>query len=165
LTSSADLEKFFKDKLPPARTDAALKDAARAWLRLAWEFRQDGYYKFQLMDDSTKVANAPGGKVVSALAVVMSGGNGTLSVQLSFNETGALKTVTEKEAIRPGPRPRCQSTKLLDKDPIVRVMAEEALLSMGRAAREYLDEQRDKASPELKKAIDRIWQRICATDR
>jgi len=31
---------------------------------------------------------------------------------------------------------------------------------MGRSAKTYLDEQRAKAGPKLKKAIDRIWQRI-----
>jgi hypothetical protein len=31
---------------------------------------------------------------------------------------------------------------------------------MGLAAREYLDEQRAQAGPELRRAIDRLWQRI-----
>jgi hypothetical protein len=31
---------------------------------------------------------------------------------------------------------------------------------MGSAAKPYLDEQRAKATPELKAAIDRIWERI-----
>jgi hypothetical protein len=49
---------------------------------------------------------------------------------------------------------------LLDADPIVRRMAEQDLLIMGSAAKSYLDEQRAKASPELRRAIDRLWQRI-----
>jgi hypothetical protein len=67
--------------------------------------------------------------------------------------------------LKPGPRPICQATKLLDADPVVRRMAEQDLLVMGRAARPYLDEQRAKAAPELQKAIDRVWERICADDR
>ena len=35
----------------------------------------------------------------------------------------------------------------------------------GRAAKEYLDEQRLQAGPDLKQAIDRIWERIEAEDR
>jgi hypothetical protein len=42
----------------------------------------------------------------------------------------------------------------------VRRMAEQDLLYMGRAAREYLQEQRARATPELQRAIDRLWQRI-----
>jgi hypothetical protein len=36
---------------------------------------------------------------------------------------------------------------------------------MGRAAKYYLDEQRAGATPELQRAIDRIWQRILAEER
>jgi hypothetical protein len=44
-------------------------------------------------------------------------------------------------------------------------MAEQDLLIMGRAARGYLDEQRARATPALRKAIDRIWERILEGDR
>src|SRR5205085_1021891 len=66
---------------------------------------------------------------------------------------------------RPGPRPICQATKLLDPDPVVRRMAEQDLLIMGRAVKPYLDEQRARAEPGLRKAIDRLWQRILDEDR
>ena len=39
-------------------------------------------------------------------------------------------------------------------------MAEQDILVMGRPAKGYLDEQRAKAKPELKAAIDHIWKRI-----
>jgi hypothetical protein len=61
-------------------------------------------------------------------------------------------------------RPICQATKLLDPDPIVRKMAEQDLLIMGAAARDYLLEQRAKAGPELQAAIDRIWERMLARE-
>ena len=62
--------------------------------------------------------------------------------------------------MHPGVRPICQATKLLDADPLVRRMAEQDILVMGQSAKEYLDEQRANAKPELKAAIDRIWKRI-----
>ena len=64
-----------------------------------------------------------------------------------------------------GVRPICQATKLLDPDPVVRQMAEDAILVMGKAADEYLSEQRARATPALREAIDRIWQRILIEDR
>jgi hypothetical protein len=36
---------------------------------------------------------------------------------------------------------------------------------MGKAAEEYLSEQRARATPALGEAIDRIWQRILIEDR
>jgi hypothetical protein len=68
--------------------------------------------------------------------------------------------ILEKSAVRPGIRPVCQATKLLDHDPIVRRMAEQDLLVMGRAAKPYLDQIRATATPKLQQAIDRVWQRI-----
>ena len=39
------------------------------------------------------------------------------------------------------------------------------LLVMGRAAKDYLDEQKRKAGPELKEAIERVWQKILDEER
>ena len=162
LTVATELEKFLKEALPAADSKEKLEDAARLAVRLGQEFHQDGLFRFKLEDDSTK---ATPGKGATAKAVVMQGGNGTYVVDLKFDAAGKLTGLEEKAAIRAGPRPRCQATKLLDKDAIVRAMAEEALLSMGRGAKEYLDEQRAKATPELKKAIDSMWKRIVEQDR
>jgi hypothetical protein len=81
---------------------------------------------------------------------------------MAFDAEGVLDSVSETRAVRPGVRPICQATKLLDADPLVRRMAEQDILVMGRSAKGYLDEQRSKAKPELRKAIDRIWKRIVA---
>ena len=55
--------------------------------------------------------------------------------------TGSMRTITQQ---------------------VSRAMAEQALLYMGRSAKEYLDEQKARAaSPEPKAAIDRIWKKIC----
>ncbi len=162
------LEVFFRAALRPVTTDAQAQDAARAWLRLAQEFRQDGFLQFAIPDDSLKVAAlANGGREVTGKAVVTpQGGNqGEIAATLTFDGRGSLLTVSESASITRGIRPICQATKLLDPDPIVRRMAEEAILVMGKGAKEYLDEQRARARPELQEAIDRIWRRILSEDR
>jgi hypothetical protein len=73
--------------------------------------------------------------------------------------------ISEKGALRAGVRPICQATKLLDSDAIVRRMAEQDLLVMGRAAKTYLDQVRATAGPKLQRAIDHIWQRILEEGR
>src|SRR5207249_6646109 len=75
------------------------------------------------------------------------------------NVTG-VQTCALPISIRPGPRPICQATKLLDADPLVRRICEQDLLIMGLSARDYLAEQRAAARPELRDAIDRLWQKI-----
>jgi hypothetical protein len=164
INSAKDLEKFFKDNVRGVTSESKAKDAARAWLRLSQELHQDGFYKFKLEDDSTKVEGKDA-RTAKAKVVVTQGGNGTLEATLKLDKDGKLTALEESSKIRPGPRPICQATKLLDKDPIVRGMAEQALLCMGRSARDYLNEQKSKASPELKRAIDRIWHKIVESDR
>jgi hypothetical protein len=165
LKEQSELQGFFKANLAPAKEDTPAKDAARAYVRLMEELHQDGFYKFTLQDDSTKVEPGKEGKTASARAVVMAGGNGELSATLTFAAAGELKTVVDNIRLKPGPRPICQATKLLDADPIVRRMAERDLLIMGRAARSYLDEQRAQAPAELRRAIDALWERIVVDER
>jgi hypothetical protein len=164
LITPRGLEAFFKTNAPAAASDAQAKDAARAWVRLDQELHQDGYYTFKLMDDATKVSPNKDGKTASVRVVVMKGGSGTLGAQLTFDKAGKLTAAAEEAKIRRGPRPICQATKLLDRDPVVRKMAEQDLLIMGRAARGYLDEQKARARPELRRAIDAIWKRILEED-
>lgn len=159
------METFFRGTVAGARESDQAKTITRAWLRLSPELRQDGFYQFKLMDDSTRAEKAQSGLVASGKVVVARGGNGEINATLKFDEDGKLVKVDETAKIRQGPRPICQATKLLDKDPIVRRMAEQDLLYMGKAARGYLDEQRARAAPELQRAIDRLWQRIVDEDR
>jgi hypothetical protein len=91
---------------------------------------------------------------------VASGGDGNIDVLMTLGSAGSLLSILEKGAVRPGIRPICQATKLLDPDPIVRRMAEQDILVMGHAAKPYLDQVRATAQPKLQLAIDRIWQRI-----
>jgi hypothetical protein len=165
LTDAKQLEKVFKDTLPSARDDAALKTAAHAWQTLTPEFIQDGFYKFKIVEDATKIAPEKDGKKVTGQVVVMAGGNGEITSTLIFDAAGKLASASDQAKVRPGPRPICQATKLLDADPIVRKMAEQDLLYMGRAAHDYLMAQRAKASPALQQAIDQLWERIVAEDK
>lgn len=153
------LEAFFRQQGAAATSEASAGAVAQAWLWVAQEFVQDGFYKFKVGKAEVKSAD---GKVMSASdnAVVMAGGNGEMRVTLNFDDAGKVDKVAHTQKIRPGPRPICQATKLLDPDPIVRRMAEQDLVYMGLAARDYLMEQRAGASPELRQAIDRLWQRI-----
>ncbi len=161
LANAKDLEAYFKGHLARADTEAKKKDAARAWLRLSENLHQDMFYRFALMDDATRVS----GDEASAKVIVMQGGNGEINATLTFNKDGSLAKIAEESKIRPGPRPICHATKLLDPDPVIRAIVEQDLLIMGRACKPYLDEQRARASPDLQKAIDRLWQRIVESER
>ena len=161
LTNIEQLEEFFKKNSRPVRNADDAKHVLSAWLELAQFFEQDGFYKFEVLDDSLKVATEDGGQKASGRVIVTGGGNGDIGAALTFDADGKLTKIVHTAKLKPGPRPRCQATKLLDPDMIVRGMAEDELLYMGSAAKDYLDEQRAKATPDLQAAIDRIWRRIC----
>jgi hypothetical protein len=168
LRDAAAMEHFFRETLAPIRTTSVARDAASAWLRLSEEFHQDGFFEFAAARDSVRVAStqARGLSVTGKVAVIPHGGNtGEIVAALTFDQAGTLVKVTETARVQKGVRPICQATKLLDPDPVVRGMAEQAILVMGKAAEGYLSEQRTKASPELQRAIDRIWQRILVEGR
>jgi hypothetical protein len=158
-----DLEFFFKAALNPLASENAAGDAASTWLRFSGELKQDLFYLFAApdisytrFDDITRVR---------AFTTVTGGGDGRIEVLLTLGAAGSLVSIQEKSTMRPGIRPICQATKLLDPDPIVRGMAEQDLLVMGRASKPYLDQVRSIAAPELRQAIDRIWRRILNGDR
>jgi hypothetical protein len=156
-----ELEKTFIKAAAKCDTEAKKKDAARAWLALSQNLHQDLFYKFKLMDDSTKVD----GTTATAKLMVAEGGRGELNATVTFDDKGQITKAGEESKIVPGPRPRCHATKLLDADPIIRRIVEDDLLYMGKAALPYLQEQHDKAAPELKKAIAAIMERISTQDR
>lgn len=164
IPSNKDLQAFAKGAMQASDEEAG-KLAVRAWLLLSSEIVQDGFYKFQVIDESLKV-NREGDKLTaSGRLVVIQGGNGEIAVKLTFDAAGRLTDIQETQKIREGPRPICQASKLLDPDPLVRTICEADLLIMGRAARDYMQEQRAKASPALKAEIDRVWQRIERNER
>jgi hypothetical protein len=164
VTNPDDLKNVFLAVVKPVQTQDQALDVGRSWLRLSVQFSQDGYFRFSdpVMHASTL---ATGEILVGGREKVTSGGTGKLKVHMEFDASGDLADVVERRAIHAGVRPICQATKLLDPDPIVRRMAERDILVMGRAAKAYLDEQRARATPELRQAIDRMWKRIVAESR
>jgi hypothetical protein len=161
VTSAKDLEKLLSGHLPAASSEAARKDAARAAARIGQELHNDGFYRFTLEDGSVKAE----GKSASARSVVSDGGKGSYQVTLTFDEAGKVTKLEEKADLTPGMRPRCQATKLLDADPIVRALAEDSIRTMGRAASPYLADQYGKASGDLKRAIGHAWRRVMSEGR
>jgi len=160
------LTKFFQKALAPAKDVGSAKVAARAWVRLTEEWRQDGFFQFAIPDESVSAEAGATGLKASAKAVVVGGGNrGEIAATLTFDPDGKLAVATDEGQVQQGVRPICQATKSLDPDPIVRGMARQCILVMGLRARDYLTEQREKASPELQLEIDRIWGEIVLEKR
>jgi hypothetical protein len=153
------LDKFFR-AARVGEGEVALKNVVRAWLTLSAELHQDGFYKFKVEEDSLKVEQ---GKA-SGKIVVAQGGNGELRVSLTVKD-GEVKEIKQEAEIKRGIRPKCQATLLLDVNPLVREIAEQDLLVMGRTALPYLAEQHARASPLLRQAIERVRQRILAENR
>jgi len=158
------LENFFKTNMTEAKSERAAMALVESWLTLTPEFRQDGFFKFKIADE-TKIKGQMGG-IVSATGktIVMAGGNGEISATLTLDVNGKLTNATESAKIKTGPRPICQATKLLDNDPLVRRICEQDLLYLGRLALDYLQEQRNLARPELRQVIDRLVERILRED-
>src|SRR5262249_38373788 len=135
LTDREELGNFVKKELAPCRTDDQRKDAARAWLRLAQELHQDGFYRFDLMDDSTRVEATKEGRRPTPGSGARAGGTGPFDPIVALNEAGGVNKLEGSPATPRGPRPRCQAPLLLPADPIVRGMAEQDLLYLGRLAK------------------------------
>jgi hypothetical protein len=165
LTSIPIMESWFRRNYLPAADPVRQKQAVRTWLSLSAELKQDGFYTFEINENGIAISRRQGMTWVSGKASVTGGGTGEIRATLVFDNAGKIDRIEETSTVKPGVRPICQATKLLDKDPIVRKMAEQDILVMGRAAKPYLDEQRAKRTPKLKNAIDKIWHRIVVEDR
>ena len=158
VNTTADLEFFFKTEAKLAATEQSAGDLAAAWLRFSQELKQDLFYSFA----APQITYSPQQDMVRVRAQsnVAAGGEGKIEVLITLGTAGSLLSIQERGALRQGIRPVCQATKLLDPDALVRKIVEQDLLVMGRAAKPYLDHIRSSASPDLTKAIDRIWLRI-----
>ena len=168
ITDSTQLQTFFTQHLNPVRNEQDAKTALVLWLRMQQELAQDGMFQFNIPQTSLRITRQGDGRITASgqSVVAPNGGNqGSLDSKLVFSPEGKLASATNEKNLQEGMRPICQSTKLLDKDPIVRRMAEQDILLMGRSCKFYLDEQRAKATPELQAAIDAIWKRIEAGKR
>ena len=170
-TKREELRKVFPS-LVKAVNKPNMKVLALGWLRVSTEFSQDGFFQFLFDEKNLSLAPRDNGYVMTAVApVVEKGGDrGKLTATLTFapdKDMGMyrLVSIVEKDTIQPGVRPICQATLLLDDNPLVRRIAERDLLVMGKAALPYMEEQMAKASPELRKEIERVRKRIENGDR
>ncbi len=160
ISDEQQLEKFFKANPPKINGEPSLADATKSWLYVMRELQKDGFYQFQRPVVSVKSNVSEG--VVEVIG--KRGDQGKLTVQMKL-VGGKLNVVRSSADIQQGIRPRCQATRLLDKDPVVREIMRRDILVMGRACKAYLDEVRADASPELREAIDDAWQQIVAEGR
>ena len=158
-----DLKFLFAAQLGPVPSADSAIDAASTWLRLSEELKQDLFFGFS----APEISYTPRDDITQVLGhvTVISGGEGHIDMVMTLGAAGSLVLISERSAIMPGVRPICQATKLLDRDPIVRRMAEQDILVMGPAAKSYLDQVRATARPKLQQAIDLIWQRILEQSR
>jgi hypothetical protein len=159
LADEKKLEEFFKSTLGKTPN---MDNTTRSWLRLRMEYVQDGYYQFKYPDKITEgpLASSVTLKVGVVEVVPAMGNMGSFKAIVRFNRDDAFVGVSEENKIVRGMRPRCQATLLLHPEKLVREIAEQDLLVMGRHAHSYLMEQRAKASPELQREIDRVWRQI-----
>ncbi len=164
ITDAKELEKFFKDHARPVTQGSEGQAAVTAWLRASSELAQDGYFKFTVKAGTVSTADDVTTAAGTATVDPQNMDKGEIKATLKF-KAGKLTNNETKANVIAGIRPRCQATKLLDPDPIVRAIAEDSLRVMGSTAKDYLDAQYAKASPELRAAIDRVRAKIKAEGR
>jgi hypothetical protein len=166
ITSIENLKKLMQRNVHGIVDVTAARRVVKSWLLLSQELAQDGMYQFEIPESGIARLESHELIMCGKASVKPIGGNsGEINATICFSQNGDISLIKETQNLLQGMRPICQSTKLLDKDPIVRKMAEQDLLIMGKAAKPYLEEQRAKVSPELRIAIDKIWHRILIEDR
>jgi hypothetical protein len=160
VTDEQQLKQFFMRRLASSSQPISPSAATESWLYLVQELHKDGFFQFQPPSVSKSGEASEG----STEVVAQRGDKGKLSVKMEFKE-GKLVAVTSEGSVSPGVRPRCQATRLLDEDPVVREIMWRDIVIMGRAGKPYLNEVRATAGPALQQAIDQVWQQILAEDR
>jgi hypothetical protein len=161
IKSAKELQDFYAKVLAHPKDEKELRAAAHGYCLLRSELAQDGFFKFEV-DPSKFVVNIGDAtdRVTARIAVAEGGGNsGGIDVTLTF-QVGAAPEVSEKEQLKAGIRPICQSLKLTDPDPAVRAAAERDLLIMGRNALPYLREKIAGTGGELRERIRALARRI-----
>ena len=104
------LQAFFSKGLPAVMSHDDRRQAAKAWLRIAQELHNDGFYRFKpLAEEKVTLALR---QVSGVTHVDPQGGNkGQISAVLTFYYKGKLAKGQSKAELSPGIRPICQSTK------------------------------------------------------
>ncbi|MGR8933689.1 MAG: hypothetical protein ACU837_04775 [Gammaproteobacteria bacterium] len=167
LVGSRQLQAYFSQTIVPPGGEAAAGRVLATWLTLFAELAQDGMYRFKapIVESVGKTA-AGTFEAKGRIAVEADVGNkGVIIARIVVAANGKLISAHTEQNLKAGIRPICQATKLLDPDPLVRKMAQRDLLVMGQAARDYLLQQRSRASPELQAEIDRLWRQIVLEGR
>lgn len=163
LKATEELPKYFPEAVKANMGKMTADNAdkfARAWLSLAQELVQDGFYKFEIMKPEVKKGDTT--ISVEGRSLVTQGGKGHIGLTIQVAADGTLKTSPDYK-IQPGPRPICQALKLLDSDATVRYMAYTELLFMGQAARPYLLDVKSRTTDaQLRQAINHVLERIDA---
>ena len=165
VTETKDLQSFFQDHATIDDADKA-KVAMQAWLRLNEDLNNDGFFRFTIPENTIRVQRQGVKMTATGQAVVanVGGGNrGAITATLTF-EQGQLLAVEQDVKLREGPRPICQSTKLLDADPIVRQWPNSASSRWGTAPANISMSSGPRPRPSCA-AIDRIWERIVREER
>lgn len=166
ITEAGQLKNFLLASGVSAAGENEIKTLLAASLALSQELFQDGMYRFQPEPTSIHIEKQAGAITASgSLPVDPRGGNSGAIFATMKCENGKVIDFTASAKLMAGMRPICQSTKLLDKDELVRRMAEQDLLIMGSLAKDYLDWQRTQVSPALRAEIDRVWARILEEGR
>ena len=101
-----ELKNFLHAELPTVRNLTVAREVALATLRLAEEYYQDGFYAFDVPENSVSVIREPGQVVASATAVVTRGGRGQVTTKLSFGPSGRVDKIAINGKVRPDVRLR-----------------------------------------------------------
>jgi hypothetical protein len=168
MLNSLDAMRYWLGKAVQNIPSSRLPVATKLALQLTQELVTDGMFAFSPGEIKVKAEGNKKRFTLRSPVKPKGGDSGWVEVSLVFEPVGKnwkLYTFDRGHLLTPGVRPICQATKLLDPDPIVRRMAEQDILIMGRACKPYLDWIRAQSKPELQNAIDAIWQRILERDR
>lgn len=167
IASNRQLQEYFSQTPVTPGGEEAARLVLTSWLTLSAEFAQDGMLHFKLPSiESVRTTAAGTYEAKGRIAVESKNGDaGDIAASITVDSRGKLVSAHTEQNLKAGIRPICQATKLLDPDPLVRRMAERDLLMMGRSARDYLFQQRSKASAELQAEIDRLWRQIIREGR
>ena len=102
LVNEKALKEYFHAFALAANSDADAKAVLRAWLRLAEELHQDGYFGFELVPDSVDVRACNGVRVASGRVRVIDGGEGQIRSTLSFDGQGKLTDASTEATLKAG---------------------------------------------------------------
>lgn len=107
LADAAGTKAFFAANLPPVTNKEVAALAARSWLRVSEEWRQDGTYQFHVPDDRITVQGGRTGMKVTGTTIAARGGADVaeIVVTMVFDKTGKLTTATDKGEQKQGARP------------------------------------------------------------